>query len=151
MTLPRIRITKEFSFDMAHALYGHNGPCKNIHGHTYTLRVTLIGPVREQAGDTEDGMLIDFTVLKQWVNRQIISVFDHALVLNGTSPHAELKDIRKNFEKVIFLKRQPTCENLVVHFAELLRLDLPAELNLHHLFLQETPTSWAEWYQADNL
>jgi len=45
---------------MAHALYGHDGPCNNIHGHTYHLHITILGSPVEEAGDPKNGMVIDF-------------------------------------------------------------------------------------------
>jgi 6-pyruvoyltetrahydropterin/6-carboxytetrahydropterin synthase len=135
---------------MAHALYGHKGLCRNIHGHTYTLSVTLLGGITNDPGNTEDGMVVDFSSLKDLVHEQVISVYDHALVLNGHSPHGDLKEIEKNFEKVIYLEDQPTCENLVLRIAGHLNEHLPAGIILHHVSLQETPTAKAEWYYEDN-
>ena len=60
-----IRVTKVFTFDMAHALFGYDGPCKNIHGHTYELSVTLKGKVLQENNHPKDGMVIDFTDFKQ--------------------------------------------------------------------------------------
>jgi len=63
-----IRITKEFQFEMAHALLGYDGPCKNIHGHSYQLKVTVKGVVKENTSDSDEGMVIDFGVIKKIVN-----------------------------------------------------------------------------------
>jgi 6-pyruvoyltetrahydropterin/6-carboxytetrahydropterin synthase len=150
-TSPRIRITKQFTFDMAHALYGHNGPCRNIHGHTYKLSVTLLGKVISDFGNTKDGMVVDFSVLKKIVQKEIISLYDHALQLNADSPHAELTGLRENFEKVIYFENQPTCENLVLAIASTLNKLMPKGVILHHVSLQETPTAKAEWFYEDNL
>lgn len=135
---------------MAHALYGHNGPCKNIHGHTYTLSVTLLGKIQNIPGTSEDGMVVDFSIIKDLVRKHIVDVYDHALVLNGNSPHKELEGIKTHSEKLILINEQPTCENLALRFAEHLQTLLPKNLLLHHLRLQETPSSWAEWHREDN-
>jgi len=82
-----VRVTKIFVFDMAHALYGYDGPCKNIHGHTYKLSVTLKGTPVKDNSNPKAGMVIDFSILKQIVQEKIIKQFDHALVLNNDSPH----------------------------------------------------------------
>jgi 6-pyruvoyltetrahydropterin/6-carboxytetrahydropterin synthase len=58
-----IRITKEFQFEMAHALLGHDGPCKNIHGHSYKLDVTVKGKVKQNTTDPDEGMVVDFTII----------------------------------------------------------------------------------------
>lgn len=150
MAAQNIRVTKLFSFDMAHALYAHDGPCKNIHGHTYELRITLLGKVKNDAGHPKDGMIIDFSDLKKLVQKEIISNYDHALILNGNSPHAYLEDLKRNFEKIIYSKTQPTCENMLVDMVDTLRRVLPTEVQLHQVRLQETPTSYAEWFLSDN-
>ena len=148
---PRIRVTKQFTFDMAHALFGHKGPCKNIHGHTYKLRGTLLGQIISDFGNTRDGMVIDFSNLKKLVQKEIVSIYDHALVLNADSPHAELEGLKENFENVIYFENQPTCENLVLHIATKLKGLMPKGIILHHVSLHETPTAKAEWYYEDNV
>lgn len=145
-----IRVTKLFTFDMAHALYGYDGACKNIHGHTYMLSVTLIGKVLQESGHPKDGMVIDFTNFKRIVKEGIIDVFDHALVLNGNSPHAELIDLKKNFEKIIFVDYQPSCENLLLDFMHKIKPALPSGVLVNSIKLLETPTSYAEWFAEDN-
>lgn len=146
-----IRVTKEFTFDMAHALYGYDGPCKNIHGHTYILQITLIGKVIDAESNPKLGMVIDFTDFKKIVNVHIIEVFDHALVLNASTPHAEIEGLSKTFEKVLYMDYQPTCENLLVDFLNRIHDKFPEYINIHHIRLYETPTSFAEWFLEDNL
>lgn len=148
--MDKIRLSRQFTFDMAHALYGHNGACSNIHGHTYTLSLTLSGEIKNNPGQSDDGMLVDFSRLKELVTTGIISVYDHALVLNGNSPHRDLK-LDRSFDKVIYLDVQPTCENLLLIMVRKLRSDLPPGLTLQHAGLQETPTAKAEWCLDDNL
>jgi 6-pyruvoyltetrahydropterin/6-carboxytetrahydropterin synthase len=145
-----IRVTKQFTFDMAHALYGYDGACKNIHGHTYVLNITLRGKVLNESGHPKDGMVIDFTEFKRIVKERIVDVFDHALVLNGISPHADLNEIKKNFEKVLFVNFQPSCENLVLDFLDKIIAALPNGISVNSIKLLETPTSYAEWFAEDN-
>ncbi len=145
-----IRVTKEFRFEMAHALYGYNGPCKNIHGHSYRLSVCVIGPVLNNGTQAKNGMVMDFTDLKRIVQSLVIDELDHALLLNGNSPHKEMALNKELFEKVIFVNYQPTCENLVIEIAERIKKALPQNLELHHLKLQETESSYAEWHSEDN-
>ena len=59
-----LRVTNIFTFDMAHALNGYDGPCKNIHGHTYHLSVTIKGNIIHDIGNSKNGMVLDFTDLK---------------------------------------------------------------------------------------
>ncbi len=145
-----IRVTKKFTFDAAHALYGYDGPCKNIHGHTYTLSVTLIGKVINDNLNPKNGMVIDFTDFKKVVKDNVIDVFDHSLVLNLNSPHAQLNDLNNNFEKINYVPYQPSCENLIVDFLERIKSKLPDNILVKNLKLEETPTSFAEWFLEDN-
>jgi 6-pyruvoyltetrahydropterin/6-carboxytetrahydropterin synthase len=146
-----IRITKEFNLEMAHALYGYDGLCKNIHGHTYYLYVTIKGEPESNSSSPKLGMVMDFGDLKKIVKGLIIDKLDHALVLNGNSPHKDIKDLKHpGFEKVVLMNYQPTCENLLVDFAARLQSSLPANVKLYSLKLCETVTSSAEWYAEDN-
>ena len=142
-----IRITKEFKFEMAHALHGYDGLCKNIHGHSYKLWVTIRGAVLNERTHKKDGMVMDFDVLKSFVKPDIIDKYDHSLVLNANSPHAEIDF--SAFEKVFFLPYQPTSENLVSGFALQIKNKLPEGVELYKLVLSETATSFAEWHSKD--
>ena len=143
-----VRITKEFKFEMAHALYGYDGLCANIHGHSYRLWVTVRGEVKNENGHTKDGMLMDFTDLKSIVKPEIVDKYDHSLVLNANSPHADL-DLSA-FNKVYYLDYQPTSENLVLDFANFIKEKLPDGVDLLKVVLSETASSFAEWNKEDN-
>ncbi len=145
-----IRITKEFTFDMAHALLGYDGLCRNIHGHTYKLQVTLKGAISTDEYSPKQGMVLDFGELKKIIKTPVVDAFDHALVLNEKQANtASLLHIQ-DADKLILVPFQPTCENLVAHFAGIIQKMLPATASLHSLRLYETPTSWAEWFAEDN-
>lgn len=146
----KIRISRNFSFDMAHALHNYQGPCKNIHGHTYHFRVTLLGLPIQKAGSTYDGMVADFGEIKRIVKETIIDKFDHALVLNHDSPISNSKEIKDECEKLIVLPFQPTCENLLTYFISLLHPKFIKEMELISARLDETTNSYAEWYKSDN-
>lgn len=146
-----IRITKEFNFEMAHALYGYDGPCKNIHGHSYQLSVTVSGKPIKEKGNPKLGMVLDFSGLKKIIENHIIQPLDHSLVLNKNTPHKTMAKKDSLFEKIVLVKYQPTCENLLIDFAERIRKELPNNIRLNHLQLRETPSSFAEWYAEDNL
>ncbi|MBK8721974.1 MAG: 6-carboxytetrahydropterin synthase [Saprospiraceae bacterium] len=148
LTKQKIRVTKLFTFDMAHALYGYDGPCKNIHGHTYHLEVTLIGYPYDDS--TKEGMVIDFGDLKKIVKREIVEKFDHALVLNESAPYVTSELLNQEFENVIIVPYQPTCENLLLQFLENIKNLFPKEVQLCKVVLRETPTSFAEWQMEDN-
>lgn len=150
MEIENIRVTKKFMFDMAHALYGHDGACANIHGHTYNLAVTIFGAPLQESTNPKNGMVIDFGDLKKIVQREVIERFDHALVLNGNSPHSKVEVLHQQFNKIILVPFQPSCENLLIE----IKNTLVHFFNVHHqlisLRLDETQTSFAEWHLSDN-
>lgn len=145
-----IRITKEFKFEMAHALSGHDGPCRHIHGHSYELFVTIKGQPLNNPSSPKNGMVMDFGDLKKTVKIAIIDRFDHALVLNSRFKSEFCETDNDLFAKVIWVDFQPSSENLLIYFAETLKPLLPATVQLHSLKLRETVTSYAEWYSEDN-
>tara|TARA_B100000902_G_scaffold153568_1_gene150121 strand:- start:43155 stop:43586 length:432 start_codon:yes stop_codon:yes gene_type:complete len=142
-----MRITKEFKFEMAHALHGYDGLCANIHGHSYRLWVTVLGKINREKGFVKNGMVIDFDELKKIVKPLIIDKYDHSLVLNANSPHSKI-DLSA-FEKVFHLPYQPTSENLVEDFALNIKKQLPKNIVLKKVILSETATSYAEWNADD--
>ena len=145
------RVTKQFTFEMAHALYGYDGPCKNIHGHTYHLEVTLRGEPLDDATHVKNGMVVDFSIIKKIVMEEVVSLYDHALVLNEDAPYVKSELLTNEFEKVFTVPFQPTCENLMLYFMRKLKPRIPERLTLVSVVLRETPTSFAEWRWEDNL
>lgn len=149
--MSRIRITKQFTFETGHALYGYDGKCKNVHGHSYKLSVTVIGTPITDSNNVKFGMVIDFGDLKKIVKEEIVDIFDHATVFNKNTPHIELaNELKDRGHYVILVDYQPTSENMVTDFADKIKRRLPSSISLHSLRLQETETSFAEWYQSDN-
>ena len=149
--MAKIRITKQFSFETGHALYGYDGKCRNVHGHSYKLAVTVIGEPVKQEDHVKLGMVIDFGDLKKTVKQEIVDKFDHATVFNKNTPHVELaEELQKRGHSVILVDYQPTSENMILDFAERISKKLPERVKLHSLKLQETETSYAEWHASDN-
>ena len=149
--MSKIRITKQFSFETGHALYGYDGKCKNVHGHSYKLSVTVIGTPIIDRNNVKFGMVIDFTDLKTIVKEEIVDNFDHATVFNETTPHKELaQELISRGHHVILVDYQPTSENMVIDFANKIKSRLPQNIELYSLKLQETETSFAEWFASDN-
>ena len=151
MELPAVvRITKQFRFEAAHALWNYDGPCRNIHGHSYKLYVTIKGRVNNLPEHPKQGMLMDFSELKKIVNDLIINPFDHALLINASTPHAKMAENNHLFGKIASVNYQPTCENMVCDFAERIGNALPEHVSLQSLRLHETATAYAEWHADDN-
>ncbi len=149
--MSKIRITKQFNFETGHALYGYDGKCRNVHGHSYKLSVTVIGSPITDSNNVKFGMVIDFSDLKKIVLEEVVDVFDHATVFNKNTPHVELaEELSSRGHHVILVDYQPTSENMVVDFAEKIKSRLPQDINLFSLRLQETESSFAEWFASDN-
>ncbi len=149
--MSKIRITKQFSFETGHALYGYDGKCKNVHGHSYRLDVTVIGEPISDNSNVKFGMVIDFGDLNKIVKEEIVDVFDHATVFNKNTPHVELaKELENRGHNVLLVNYQPTSEMMVIDFATKIKMRLPDNIELFSLKLQETATSFAEWFASDN-
>ena len=145
-----IRVTKEFSFEMSHVLWNYDGPCRNVHGHSYRLFVTLSGNPVNEPGHPKNGMVMDFTDLKNIVKTNIVDLFDHSVVVSRNFDSGKTEMFTKMFGNTVLVDYQPTCENLVADFARRISGLLPKGVTVHNLKLYETATSFAEWYASDN-
>ncbi|MEZ5070030.1 MAG: 6-carboxytetrahydropterin synthase [Bacteroidales bacterium] len=145
-----IRITKEFHFEMAHALWKYEGACKHIHGHSYRLLVTLIGEPVAEPGRSDFGMVTDFKEVKTLLKGPIVDNLDHSLLLYKEADPEQIRALGTMSEKLHVMSFQPTCENLVLYLSGKIRDLLPGRIRLHSLRLYETATSYAEWFASDN-
>ena len=134
-----LRLTKQFDFQMAHALDGYDGKCRNIHGHNYKLFVTVEGQPINDLESAKRGMVMDFSDIRRVVEAAVVEPYDHAFVVPEGSPFANVEGT-----KLAVVPFQPTCENLLFQFASLLDGRLPQGVRLHSLRLYETDTSCAE-------
>ena len=140
-----IKITKQFSFEMAHALRNYDGLCRNIHGHSYKMDITLAGQPLQDESSPKNGMVMDFGDLKRLVNEEVISLLDHALVLNAKTDAQLVEVLKQNYEKIVIVDFQPTTENLLNFIAGKIQSRLPNDVKLSCVRLRETDTSYAEW------
>lgn len=133
-----LSITKIFGFEAAHTISSHNGLCKNIHGHSYQLHITITGEISQ-----DNDMLIDFKDLKTMVNKQVIEPLDHALILKVNEQNKAAFD--HSTHKIYWLPYEPTAERLVMLIKEKLMQSLPDHLDIVQIKLYETNTSFATW------
>ena len=145
-----LRVTKIFDFETAHALWGYDGKCKNIHGHSYKLTVSISGDVINDNNHVKNGMIIDFSDLKQIVNTNIIDHFDHCLIVNGQTPHKEYAKVENGFSKIMLCDYQPTAENMLIDMVGRIKNNLPKHIDLKYAKLQETDNSFVEWFKSEN-
>ncbi|WP_319500003.1 6-carboxytetrahydropterin synthase [uncultured Draconibacterium sp.] len=148
--MAKIRVTKKFHFEMGHVLHNYDGLCRNIHGHTYNMEVTLLGEIREEKGHPKDGMVVDFGKLKKLVKDKIVNVYDHSLVVSQIYADKNQEHLLKATERLIVHDFQPTSENMCVYVAGVLQQELPEDVSLYSIRLYETATSYAEWFAEDN-
>ncbi len=145
-----IRITREFTFEMAHVLDRYDGPCSNVHGHSYRLCVTVAGIPVNNVNIPNEGMVMDFSDIKKIVMDKILNIFDHSITVSSEYDRENKSVMGKAFKNMVVVNYQPTCENLVADFASRLRDSLPEGVTLHSLRLYETAISFAEWFASDN-
>lgn len=117
-----MQVTKEFTFDSAHFLPSYNGKCENMHGHTYRLQVTVDGPL------DNEGMVIDFALLKKVVKTKVLDKLDHRTI-NDTIEVA-------------------SAENIAIWIWDQIKDSdgFPSEVKLHEVKLWETPNSSVTYY-----
>ncbi|MCK5136870.1 MAG: 6-carboxytetrahydropterin synthase [Bacteroidales bacterium] len=148
--MARIRVTKEFDFEMAHALWNYDGACRNIHGHSYKLYVTIVGEPISDSNHPKFGMVLDFKDLKHMIKGPVVDFLDHSLVVYRKAEGETLSTLCEMYEKVHVFDFQPTCENLVLYIVEKIQSLLSSDIDLHSVKLYETATSFGEWYADDN-
>ncbi|WP_343743952.1 6-carboxytetrahydropterin synthase [Chitinophaga sp.] len=141
-----LQLTKIFSFETAHALHEYNGKCKNIHGHSYKLHVTVRGQNHSEDYLPAPGILMDFKVIKELVQQTIVQHFDHRLVLSAAYMQAHPGCSTQ--ENLWVWDMEPSAENMVLYMQRALRAVLPGEVVLAGLRLYETSDSYAEWVPA---
>jgi len=132
-------LTTTAAFDSAHFLHGYDGKCSNIHGHRWTIKVT-IAKAELQKGGQQDGMVIDFGDLKTAV-RTLADTWDHALIYQvDTLKPATLAALQEEKFRMIAVPFRPTAEHMAKHFyEELKKLGLPVK----QVLVYETPENCA--------
>ncbi|OJU26129.1 MAG: hypothetical protein BGN92_00665 [Sphingobacteriales bacterium 41-5] len=140
-----IQLTKVFHFETAHAIHGYEGQCKNIHGHSYELHVTIAG---NEPGDEylpAPGFLFDFKDIKK-AGLEIVDALDHKIVLSKyyLKQHEELE----HHENLVVWDFEPTAENILLFARNIFRKNLPENIRPVKLKLFETKDSYAEWQEG---
>ena len=134
-----LTVTKSVKFDAAHVLTNHQGLCKNLHGHTYRVDVS----VAQEDGAGGD-MVIDFKDLKRISAETICDRFDHAFVYNTESAgEREIAAVvERHGMRTVSLPFRSTAENLAQMFFGELRAKIPG---LKSVKVWETADSCAEY------
>ena len=143
-----LTITRKLEFDAGHRIPDHNSQCRNLHGHRYTLLITLVGTVIEKEGHSDNGMVMDFSDIKALAKTHLVDLWDHAFLVyrHDTAVRLFLESLPNH--KTVVLERIPTVENLARAAFDILkgvyqdRYD--TGLSLSKITLYETPNCWAE-------
>jgi len=142
-----MKIIKEVSWEMAHRLSSYNGKCQNLHGHHYSAEICIEGHILVDDKSPENGMLIDFGILLDLVNKVISEKLDHSCIVyqNDTvlidfySKNPGLKHLIVPFPS--------TVENITKWLYEQVEQELPnlhrSNISLAWVRVRETPTSTA--------
>ena len=143
-----LSLTKIFHFEMAHAIYGYPGTCKNIHGHSYELHVTVCSSEEKQGYIASPGFVLDFKEIKKLVMPVVLEIFDHKLVLSrdylAKFPDTHLQ------ENLFVLESEPSAENILIYIQHTLSANLPSTIRLVKLKLYETKDSYAQWENTNS-
>lgn len=138
-----IRLSKIFRFEMAHAINGYNGSCRNIHGHSYILHVTAASADEHEKYIAAPGFILDFKELKKLVYEAVIDELDHKVLLSRDFISAN--PALASQENLVTWNAEPTAENMLIFIREKLTEAFPPGIKLVQLKLFETEDSYAEW------
>lgn len=142
-------ITRRLEFDAGHRIPNHISQCKHLHGHRYSIEISLSGEIITAEGQSQQGMVMDFSDVKRIAKEKLVDLWDHAfLVYRGDKVVSDFLATLPN-HKTVTLDVVPTAENLA-RLAFML-LD-PAyqdtygnQLRLEQIRLYETPNNWADY------
>jgi 6-pyruvoyltetrahydropterin/6-carboxytetrahydropterin synthase len=143
-----LTITRKLEFDAGHRIPDHKSQCRNLHGHRYTLEITLVGAVIKEEGSSDNGMIMDFSDVKALAKQHLVDVWDHAFLAyeKDTVVREFLESIPDH--KTVIIDCIPTVENLAQTAFNILKAAYQDRygtgLRLHKLVLHETPNCWAE-------
>lgn len=137
-----LKVTKIFRFETAHAIHGYEGLCKNIHGHSYILHVTVGISKQNKEYLPGTGFIIDFKDLKKIINEAVVKPFDHALILSEEflSHHPNMR----NMDNLHIWEMEPSVENMLIYIKNKIVDKFPENVVLCNLKLYETNDSYAE-------
>ncbi|MBT4762702.1 MAG: 6-carboxytetrahydropterin synthase QueD [Bdellovibrionaceae bacterium] len=146
--MKKVCVTKQIEFDAGHRLPNHASKCKNLHGHRYQIDITIEGEINDIEGHTEQGMVVDFSVIKQVAEETILKPWDHAFfVYKNDSAVLDFLNTMSD-HKTIITDLPPTAEYLAQLAFDNISLSFKQHsgdrVKLKSLKLYETPTSWAE-------
>lgn len=141
-------ITRRLEFDAGHRIPNHNSQCKHLHGHRYAIEITLSGDVITTEGQSEQGMVMDFSDVKRIAKEKVVDAWDHAfLVYRGDRAVCDFLASMPG-HKTVVLDVVPTAEHLAQTAFDILngayRDMYGNNLRLERVRIYETPNNWAD-------
>jgi 6-pyruvoyltetrahydropterin/6-carboxytetrahydropterin synthase len=143
-----MRITRRLEFDAGHRIPNHDSQCRHLHGHRYALEVTLSGEIITTDGAAEQGMVMDFSLVKVIAQQHVVELWDHAfLAWRGDTEVVAFLHTLPGHKTVLF-DAPPTAEHLALTAFRILdkvyRDRYGNRLRLDNVRIYETPNSWAD-------
>lgn len=143
-----LTITRKLEFDAGHRIPDHKSQCRNLHGHRYVLQITLSGEAVRREGQSDNGMIMDFSDVKSLAKEHLVDLWDHAFLVHENDVAVKRFLDSMPDHKTVVLRRVPTVENLAAEAFDILkpvfRDRYGKHLRLSRLTLYETPNCWAE-------
>jgi 6-pyruvoyltetrahydropterin/6-carboxytetrahydropterin synthase len=148
-----MRITRRLEFDAGHRIPDHQSQCRHLHGHRYALEISLMGGIIDGAGRPDNGMVMDFSEVKNIAKLHVVDVWDHAFLVWRDDLVVREFLATMPGHKTVTLDVVPTAENLArVAFAILDPRYVDSygnQLRLERIRLYETPNCWADATRED--
>ena len=143
-----MQITTRLEFDAGHRIPCHKSQCRNLHGHRYSIEITLSGDIITQDNVSETGMVMDFSDVKRIARESLVEVWDHAfLVYKDDTEVLNFLNTLPNHKTVVF-PTVPTAENMAAQAFSILKSQYKDtygnHLTLERVRLYETPNNWAD-------
>lgn len=136
-----ITCTRRMEFDAAHRVTGHEGKCRNLHGHRYALEATFAAKKLDKLG-----RVVDFAVIKEKLGGWIDTNWDHTTILFDKDKALGNAITDVTGQKIFYMTSNPTAENMVEYLMHTVCPKLFGKLPIEcvKLRLYETPNCYAE-------
>lgn len=139
--LAPLTCTRRIEFDAAHRVMGHEGKCRNLHGHRYMLEASFVAERLDSLG-----RVVDFSVIKERLGGWVDANWDHATILFKKDDRLGGAIEAVTGQRIYYLAENPTAENMAAY---ILRDICPAlfagsDVACVRVRLYETPNCYAE-------
>lgn len=147
-----MRVTKTIEIDAGHRVPNHKSKCKSPHGHRYVITLCVDDRVIQEKGSSDEGMVIDFSDLKEILNEKIDAVYDHSFIIHKEDSLLPMfEEMKAMGLKVNIVDFVPTAENLAKHWFKVLKVELKKRnIRISFVKVNETPSSTALFTEFDD-